>query len=283
MDEQRPWHRLFALSWVDFFRGLPVTVEPEKDLSVKKQLLDVLFIRKEAAILNCRPPDGFEDLAGYNLVTFKSYQEKLSAWTLKELLGHYVNLRKQVSPSMNEDDLLPEEEFRLYAVTARFPQQLASRNVMLQLISEGVYEVQVLTSRIRLIVANQLPQQEHNAMLHLFSARTDLQAYGVQHYHVRSPETSTLLVQFFQRFRQEGLIMPDILEELYQETMDRLAREMPIEKRFEGLTPEQVVRALTPERMQGISDEEILRVVTPERIRQLAEKLKGNGASAKPE
>jgi len=32
MSEQRPWHRLFALSWVDFFRGLPVTVEPEKDL-----------------------------------------------------------------------------------------------------------------------------------------------------------------------------------------------------------------------------------------------------------
>ena len=39
MNEQQPWHRLFGLSWTDFFRGLPVTVDPEKDLSVKKQLL----------------------------------------------------------------------------------------------------------------------------------------------------------------------------------------------------------------------------------------------------
>ena len=24
MSEQRPWHRYFALSWTDFFRGLPL-------------------------------------------------------------------------------------------------------------------------------------------------------------------------------------------------------------------------------------------------------------------
>jgi hypothetical protein len=111
MDEQRPWHRLFALSWLDFFRGTPVTVEPEKDLSVKKQLLDVLLLRKGAGPLNRRLPDGFEELTAYNLVSFKSHQEKLSAWTLTELLGHFVNLRKQVSPSMDEDQLLPQEEF----------------------------------------------------------------------------------------------------------------------------------------------------------------------------
>ena len=80
MEGQRPWHRLFGLTWTDFFTGLPVTVEMEKDLSLKKQLLDVLLIRKEAEILNCRLPDGFEDLAPYNLVTFKSHVEKLSIW-----------------------------------------------------------------------------------------------------------------------------------------------------------------------------------------------------------
>src|SRR5262245_32859536 len=122
MSEQQPWHRFFALSWIDFFRGLPVTVEPEKDLSLKKQLLDVLVIRKEAPVLDCRLPDGFDDLGRYNLVTFKSHQEKLSAFTLEELVGHYVNLRKQVSPEMDEDSLLPAEDFKLYAVVARFPQ-----------------------------------------------------------------------------------------------------------------------------------------------------------------
>src|SRR5437762_2237040 len=125
MDEQRPWHRLFGLSWMDFFHGLPVTVEMEKDLSAKKQLLDVVLIRKEAGKLDCRLPDGFEELAPFNLVTFKSHMEKLSLWALQELVGHYVNLRKQVSPSMDEDDLLPKEQFRLFAVSARYPQQLA--------------------------------------------------------------------------------------------------------------------------------------------------------------
>jgi hypothetical protein len=75
MEEQRPWHRLFGLTWMDFFTGQPVTVELEKDLSLKKQLLDVLLIRKEAEILSCRLPDGFEDLAWYNLVTFKSHAQ----------------------------------------------------------------------------------------------------------------------------------------------------------------------------------------------------------------
>jgi hypothetical protein len=40
MSEPRPWHRLFGLSLVDFFRGMPVSVELEKDLSLKQQLLD---------------------------------------------------------------------------------------------------------------------------------------------------------------------------------------------------------------------------------------------------
>jgi hypothetical protein len=79
MDEPQSWHRLFGLSWTDFFRGMPVTVEPEKDLSVKKQLLDVVIIRKNPGPLSCRLPDGFEELAPYNLVSFKSHQEKLSA------------------------------------------------------------------------------------------------------------------------------------------------------------------------------------------------------------
>jgi hypothetical protein len=73
MSEPRPWHRLFGLSLVDFFRGLPVSVELEKDLSLKQQLLEVVILRKEAGALPCHLPDGFEDLAAHNLVTFKSY------------------------------------------------------------------------------------------------------------------------------------------------------------------------------------------------------------------
>ena len=70
MSEPIPWHRLFGLSLVDFFRGMPVQGELEKDLSLKQQLLDVVLIRMEAVPLSCRLPDGFEPLAPHNLVTF---------------------------------------------------------------------------------------------------------------------------------------------------------------------------------------------------------------------
>jgi hypothetical protein len=147
MSEPISWHRLFGLSLVDFFRGLPVSVELEKDLSMKQQLLDVVLIRKEAGPLPCRLPDGFEDLAAHNLVTFKSYQEALDGWALNELIGHYVNYRKQASPSMQ--DLLPETDFRLFAVSVRFPQSLA-RQVALARVQPGVYEVRHFTGVIRL-------------------------------------------------------------------------------------------------------------------------------------
>src|SRR5213080_4306652 len=99
MSEPRPLHRLFGLSWIDFFDGTAVDVETEMDLSVKQQFIDVALIRHGTGPLPRALPDGFEDLAAHNLLTFKSHQEALDDWTLCELLGHYVNYRKQSSPS----------------------------------------------------------------------------------------------------------------------------------------------------------------------------------------
>src|SRR4051812_9089745 len=110
METPWPWHRLFGLSLIDFFRGMPVTVEVEKDLSLKQQLLDVVVIRKEAAPLPVRLPDGLEELVAHNLITFKSHRQPMDGWAVDELVGHYVNYRKQVSPSLGE--LLPEADFR---------------------------------------------------------------------------------------------------------------------------------------------------------------------------
>lgn len=124
MSEPLSWHRLFGLSLVDRFRGTAVNVELEKDLSLKQQLLDVVLLRKAPGPLPFRLPDGFDDLAPHNLVSFKSYQEALDGWALNELMGHYVNYRKQVSPTMQV--LLPETEFRLLAVSVRSPQGLSS-------------------------------------------------------------------------------------------------------------------------------------------------------------
>src|SRR5438034_7330767 len=111
-----------GLTWIDFFRGTDIGVETELDLSLKQQFLDLVLIRKEPGPIPRPLPDGFEDLAAHNLVTFKSHQEALDCWALWELIGHYVNYRKQSSPSLQ--NLLPESDYRLFAVCSRFPQQL---------------------------------------------------------------------------------------------------------------------------------------------------------------
>jgi hypothetical protein len=267
MEAQRPWHRLFGLSLVDFFRGTPVVVELEKDLSLKQQLLDVVLIRKGNEPLTCRLPDGFDELAPHNLLTFKSYQEALDGWALNELIGHYVNYRKQASASMQ--DLLPETQFRLFAVSVRFPQGLA-RDVPLMAVQPGVYDVRHFTGRVRVVVVHELPQQEHNALLHLFSARTDLLRYGTAHYRLRSEETSTLLLQLFKRYRLEVASMPDALEEFARETIEELLNELPIEQRLKGLSAE--------ERLKGLSVNELLAALSPEKRAALARLLKENGS-----
>lgn len=272
MNEQWNWHRLFGLSWADFFRGLPVVVELEKDLSLKQQLLDVVLIRKDAGPLPCRLPDGFEVLAPHNLISFKSYQETLDGWTLNELLGHYVNYRKQVSPSMQS--LLPEADFRLFAVSVRFPQTLASQ-VPLERLAEGVYETTHFSGVVRVVVINQLPAQEHNALLHLFSTKAELLAFGASHYRPHSSETSTLLRQLFKRYQLEGLAMPVTLEQLFEDTIGELLAELPAEKRqklFEDLPIEQ--------RLRGLSAEELVKSLPPETLAALRRQLRADENSA---
>jgi hypothetical protein len=118
------WHRLFGLLLTDFFTGSPFIVELEKDLSLRKQLLDDVVVRRGRGEFAGSLPDGFGNLAAHNLITFKSHQESLDDWALKELTGHYVNYRKQMGSA--PEPLLPEEEFRLYAVRSRYPHNLAS-------------------------------------------------------------------------------------------------------------------------------------------------------------
>ena len=105
------------------WQGTAVDVQTEMDLSLKQQFIDLVLIRKGSEPIPRRLPDGFEELAAHNLVTFKSHQEALDGWALSELVGHYVNYRKQSSPSLN--DLLPETDYRLFAVCARYPLNLA--------------------------------------------------------------------------------------------------------------------------------------------------------------
>ena len=243
MDEQRPWHQLFGLSWQDFFAGTQARVEFEKDLSHRQQLLDMVISREPGELLPRRPPDGFNDLPRHTLVSFKSYQLALDRWALCEQLGPFVNFRKQVSPTMQ--DLLTEADFRLLAVCVRYPRDLA-RQAALERLQEGVYTLRPFADLLRVVVIHQLPLQEHNAVLHLFSAKKRLAEYGARHYRPYSPETSTLLYQLFELYQKEGLPMPLTLEELRRQTEKEILAKTPPEKRLEGLSAEDLLKALTP-------------------------------------
>jgi len=247
----RDWHRLFGLLLMDFFTGSPFEVEVERDLSVQQQLHDVVIIRRGRGKFTGRLPDGLGGLRAHNLVTFKSHREALDGWAMKELVAHSVAYRKLVSPSPS--DLLPEEEFGLYAVTARFPQALSGQ-VPWEQVQAGVYDCRWGTDTVRVVVAGELPREPHNAALHLFSASPELVGFGGRTYRRHSPYTSGLLIELFEGLEAEGLHMPFTMEDFQRQF---------VKKHFPKLSPKDqadVLKSLPAERrLAGLSEEEIRR------------------------
>jgi hypothetical protein len=226
------WHRLFGLVLTDFFTGSPFAVELEKDLSLKQQFLDVVIVRKGKGRFRRRLPDGLEELADHNLITFKSHHEALDDWALMELTGHFVNYRKQVSPARRP--LLPLEAFRLYAVCSSYPHNLANE-VRLEPVQAGVYDCRRGTNVIRVMVGGQLPPEPHNAPLHLFSASKAGVAYGARHYPQCSPDTSTVLQQLFRGYGREGVIMPYTMQDFRKDYAKEHFKDLTLEDQREVL------------------------------------------------
>jgi hypothetical protein len=245
----RDWHRLFGLVLTDFFTGSPFAVEVERDLSQQQQFLDLVILRRGRGRFIGRLPDGLDRLEAHNLITFKSYHEALDTWAMKELIGHYVAYRKLVSTSPG--DLLPEDHFRLFAVCARFPQNLSTQ-VPWQRQQPGVYHCQWGTDAVTVIVAGELPREAHNAPLHLFSASPELVGFGRSAYQRRSETTSQLLGQLFERLKAEGFAMSYTMEDfkrdyhreqllkLPPEKRQEIMESLPLEERLAGASAEQI-------------------------------------------
>jgi hypothetical protein len=243
------WHRLFGLMLTDFFLDSPFVVELEKDLSKRRAELDVVILRRREGRFVGRLPDGFDKLGIHNLLTFKSHHEALDDWTLKELTGHYVNYRKQLSES--GESWLPEDQFRLYAVCSRFPHNLGNE-VPLEPLQPGVFQCRRGTDTIRVIVVAQLPHAEQNAMLHLFSGSVDDIHYGARYYRKHAAETSTILNELFEDYREEGLDMPYTMEQFKKDFLKKHVNELPPEERLKGLSPEELLAGLSPNVLKGM-------------------------------
>jgi hypothetical protein len=160
-------------------------------------------------------------------------------------------------------------------------------------LKEGVYEAMHFSGTLRIVVVHQLPEQEHNAMLHLFSARAESLRYGVEHYRQRSEETSTLLLNLFKKYRLEGMTMPDALEQLARETIDEILGSLSVEERLKGVSTEELRNRLSPEerlqgippeeRLKGISTDELLAALRPEALASLIRRLRDKDAGTVPD
>ena len=146
--------------------------------------------------------------------------------------------------------MLPETEFQLYAVCSRYPYNLASA-VRLEERQPGVYWCRRGTDVIRVIVVGQLPLEEHNAPLHLFSGSAERLAYGVAHYRQRSAETSTVLYQLVQHFHGRGIEMPYTMEDFKRDFVKEHLKDLTPDERLEGLSPEEIENYL--KRLQDAS------------------------------
>lgn len=197
------WHRLFGLALIDYFAGTSYHVELEHDLSRKQQFVDVIIIEENEGHHLTEIPDGLENLSRYNILSYKSFQESFSPWACDELVGHYVNYRKQVSPSM--DQLFPEDLFQLYGISTRYPQKLSQITTLHQTTS-GVYEMTWGSRQIRLIVLSQIVEVPRNALWQLFSAIPEHVEYGATHYQWHIDKLSTICMNYFSGIDWRGLL-----------------------------------------------------------------------------
>jgi hypothetical protein len=286
------WHRLLGITIEDVFLNSGYEVVVEDELSLKQQKLDVVIIKKKEGKPPDPLPDGLEDLKTRNLLTYKSHQDTLNVWAIEELCGHYVNYRKQKSPSLKK--LLPAEDFGLYAVSGRYPAKLAGQVELKPAGAPGVYDASFLNRRVRVVVLKQIEQTPKNAPWLMFSDTWEKVQFGAAAYKWKAPVPGAMY-KLFLKYQSEGMVMPytredfqrEIKEEVFQsltdEDLERLLKGLKPEDRLKGLKPEDRLKGLKPEdRLKGLEPEDRLKGLKPEEIEMLdayLKKIKAQGHS----
>jgi hypothetical protein len=186
----------------------------------------------------------------------------LNAWAIKELIGHYVNYRKQISGKK----LLPENLFRLYAVATRFPKKLAQK-IHLESIQNGVYTINYGMDRIYLIVLSEIAKIERNAFWCLISSNSELIDWGVENYHPHTQEMSTVIKQLIDMYKNEGIKVSYTFEDFHKDMAQEYVHLLSPEERLRGLSPDKVLSHYKPDdRLTGLTEEQILAYLA--RLRQ---------------
>ncbi len=157
------------------------------------------------------------------------------------------------------DKLLPEEQFRLFAVSTRYPQKLANdsgRNF--KKLQEGVYQVKRGSDLIRVIVLKEIPNAEHNLIWQLFSAQEEKVQYAARRYFGASSQINSMINGLLTKYKAEGIHMPYTLEDYRKDSARWVLNSLTLEERLAGLA--------TEERLSGLAPEEVLTHYKPEQL-----------------
>jgi hypothetical protein len=147
----------------------------------------------------------------------------------------------------------------------------------------GIYECQRGTDTIVVVVLRQLLQNAHNALWHLFSPSPEQVAFAVNSYRQRSDETSSLLNQLFEGYKNEGLPVPYTMADFRRDYVKEHLKDLTPEERLEGLPPEERIKGLpTEERLKGLPLDERLKDVSPEDIERYLKGLQARKSSKCP-
>ena len=267
----RDWHRLLGMFMTVHFYNSPYEVEVEKDLTIRKQLLDIIIIKRYKDSGFNLYPAGLENMSKHNLISYKSIHESFTVWSLMELIGHYVNYRKQTSKSLS--NLLPEEDYRLYGLTTHEPTQLMGR-LKWKTVSEGVYDIECVTMNVRLIVLSKIPKSANNELWRLFSARAEVVEEAISHYQesYRKSEYSILMQQLYEFYIKEKLPMTYTLEQFKKDFVISHLREIPTEEVFKQYSLEEVFKQYSLEEIKQYSPKELLKQYSLEEIKQYSPK-----------
>jgi hypothetical protein len=199
---------------------------------------------------------------------YKSLHQALDHWAIEEVIGHYVSYRKIVSPS--EDDLLPASDFQVYAVSTRYPQNLLGSKKKwgkeIEEIQAGVYKVSTrLICPVIILVLNQMPQDENNALWQLFSGKAEGFEFGHVHYQWHDPNAKSLLNQLYKLYLKGGVVMPYTWDDYYRDYARPFIESLPIEEKLRGVSPKEILRGLPHEEiLKEIPHEEILKEIPDE-------------------
>lgn len=239
------WFIMFGTHHMGYDSQISSAIYPYRTPILQNQSGELESERNREGPPPAELPDGLEDMSLHNLMTYKSHQESLDGWALDELLGHFVNYRKSVGS--RTEGLPPIEDFRLYAVTARYPAKLAEA-VELERQTNGVYDVRWGIRNIRIIVLSRISPERKNAIWQLFSAVPEKIAEGMAQYHWRGAP-SIAINQLFKAYKLEGVIamsytMEDFRRDVFRENLQEILEIIPVEELLNRLSDEEIVEVI---------------------------------------